>query len=299
MKNNLKKILSLFLIASFLSLTVQSIPEINASTKPITISKKNFPDKNFRTYVKKFDKNKDGKLSTKEITKVKKMVLDGDRIDDIKELVTVSKIKSLKGINTFSNLTRINIVNSNITSLNLSLPKLTYLNIDCPSLKTFKLSNGKYLENIQIYNYNEPFKLDCGKFQNLKSLVIAGDAEIIFDDLCLEKCTKLSFLSLFNQLKADEIDLTKFTELMEIYFVGTAKKLDVSGLEKLEMIDASEMGIEELNISGCSSLKSLYCRRNKLKKLDISGLDKIENLYCDKDVEIIGETDNIPNVRKW
>lgn len=299
MKMKFKKVLSLILIGCLVSINGLTTNEINAATKSVAISKKNFPDTNFRTFVKKFDKNKDGKLSSKEISKVKKLVINENKISNIKELVAVSKIKSFQGINTFSNVRSIDLVNKNIKSLSLKLPKLTELRIDCSSLQKIKISSGENIDFIQIDNYNQPFKLDCGKFKNLLTLVIAGDAEIVFDALGLEKCEKLSYLGLFNQLKADEIDLTKLTELQTIHFEGTVKKIDASGLEKLELMKCSGLGMEELNVTGCSSLKSLYCRRNNLKSLDISGLDKLEKLHYDKDVEVIGETENIPNVRVW
>ncbi len=45
-----------------------------AAAKTVTINRKNFPDKGVRRAVKKrFDKNKDGRLSAKEIKKAKKL----------------------------------------------------------------------------------------------------------------------------------------------------------------------------------------------------------------------------------
>ena len=93
---------------------------------------------------------------------------------------------------------------------------------------------------------------------------------------------------MFTELRADEIDLTKLTELKEVFFEGIAKKINASDLEKLEIITCSGLGIEELNVTGCSSLKSLYCRRNNLKTLDVTGLDNLEDLTCDKAVELVG-----------
>lgn len=80
----------------------------------VKIRSNNFPDATFRAYVRKFDKNRDGRLSYSERMAVR-------RID-----VMRMHIKSLIGIEHFSNLHELDASGNNIASIDLG---------GCPKLK--------------------------------------------------------------------------------------------------------------------------------------------------------------------
>ena len=116
---------------------------------PIEINEANFPDAAFRSYIqykmenadsrpdpfpggnKGWDSNGDGKLSQSEIAKVTEIRIDGKDYD----------IKSLQGIELFSNLESLTINNVNLDNQELDVSKLTSLeSLDCNDNNLTKLN---------------------------------------------------------------------------------------------------------------------------------------------------------------
>ena len=84
-----------------------------------------------------------------------------------------------------------------------------------------------------------------------------------------------------------ELDLSKNTELKYLHCGGCGiETLDVSGLEKLEVLDfrltenSSYTKIKSVDVSGCTALKSIYCNYNALTELDLSDASALTRLEC-------------------
>ncbi|MBQ7543635.1 MAG: putative Ig domain-containing protein [Synergistaceae bacterium] len=115
----------------------------------VTINAANFPDANFRQYVKNFDDNNNN-------------VLDDDEIRQVRNIIVVnSSITSLKGIEYFTALTQLDCSynqltaldlsrNTALTTLNCTSNRLTSLNVGmCINLTTLYCS-GNYLAGVDL-----------------------------------------------------------------------------------------------------------------------------------------------------
>lgn len=107
------KKLAAALCAAALSLTAVSFSAFAAddggvNTDGVAIDEKNFPDANFREVVKEFDKDDNNNLSTEEITAVKIMYCDSN------------KIASLDGIEFFTALEELHCYGNDLTDIDLS-----------------------------------------------------------------------------------------------------------------------------------------------------------------------------------
>ena len=133
------------------TLNVTVVPEGS-----IAIDASNFPDPNFRAYVKaEFDKDYNNSLSESErnaVTEIK--VADG---------YNGQKITNLKGIEFFPNLEKLYCDNNQLTSLDVSQNKaLKYLNCSENQLTSLDVSQNTQLKELRCYG-NQLTSLDVSK----------------------------------------------------------------------------------------------------------------------------------------
>ena len=120
----------------------------------IAINETNFPDENFREYVKTFDTDNSGSLSDEEVI----VVTDID--------VTNRNITSLKGIEYFTNLEKLNCQDNELTALDVSEnTKLENLNCSNNLLKELDLSLNNQLS---AFSGNQAFTVDVASTTNQK-----------------------------------------------------------------------------------------------------------------------------------
>ena len=75
--------------------------------------------------------------------------------------------------------------------------------------------------------------------------------------------------------------IKKFKNLQYLYCENNLiPTLDLSGMEKLELVDCYYNDMVSLNVSNCPSLKQVYCYSNKLSDLNISGSNNLELLQA-------------------
>ena len=193
--------LVLTMVAGMLSGTAITVP---AATGDVKINATNFPDKNFRKYIKEnLDKNSNGVLSKKEIKSVTELY------------VTHSNISDMTGVNKFYNLETLGCQYNELKSLNVS--KLTKLK--------------------QLYCYeNKLSSLNLSKNTKLTELICYSNN---LSSLDLSKLTKLESLDCSNN-KLSSLDLSKNTKLTRlICYSNNLSSLDLSKLTKLESLDCS------------------------------------------------------------
>ena len=100
-----------------------------------------FPDSTFRTYLSKFDKNKDDYLSKTEL-------------DEIKEINVKNKsIENLGGIQFFPNLEQLDCSNNQLTTLNVTS------NLNLKQLNCF----GNQLTELNVWENEQLRELNCKK----------------------------------------------------------------------------------------------------------------------------------------
>ena len=179
----------------------------------ITINKTNFPDANFRNWLLAQDYGKDG-------------VLTEEAIKDV-TVIDVSKklIRSLKGIEHFTALKKLDCSFNGLTTLDVSgctaltelrcfLNKLTDLNLSgCTALKVLFCAQNN-LTSLDLSGCTALKKLYCVQ-NNLTSLDVSGCTALTSIDcfgnklttLDLSGCTALTFLHCYyNQLKGAAMD---------------------------------------------------------------------------------------------
>jgi len=291
------------LLTSALAITLIATKDMNVAAKTTTtsiaINAKNFPDNNFRKIVKqRFDKNKDGKLSKKEIDVVKAIDLDGTSKGNStkEEFQAMKNIKSLRGLKYFTNLRDAYIDLPKLTELNFTAPKLTDVMIDCPELKTFSLSGGSYLKTIVLYNYKATDKLQLQKFKNLEELTIGAKRVIRYENLGVTKCKKLKSIVICNDyttsktgyVSANKIDLTVFPNIRGVLLEGKVKSVNATNLKKLAFLQVLNSGMTELKVKGCTNLTLISCPGSKLKELNVSGLKNLYAINCDETTKLVG-----------
>ena len=145
-----------------------------ADPRGAKLDEENFPDTKFRNFAMKYDNDKDGFLSKDEASKVKS--IDMAR----------SGITSLKGIENFTEVTRISCFDNPLTETpDLSqLTKLKHFDSPCMNLDSIDLSNnGPIKEMLESGNYKSYYynywgnNSPCVKFYNDKGVALYLDRD--------------------------------------------------------------------------------------------------------------------------
>lgn len=283
-----------------------------AESEDVTSS---FTDDNFKTAVKE----KLGLSENEPITK--------DACAGVTELdVNGKNIRSLNGIENFTDLLNLKCKDNLLTELNVSSCKslrwmdcggnqLTALNVNgCANLETLRCGCNVNGDGVCIGdgNRNQLTALDISSCSNLRQLYCGGNNLTALD---VSRCTKLSELDCAaNQMK--ELDLTKCIDLRRVechgnqierlnmdnntqltYLICSQNQLlglDVSKCVNLEWLTCSRNQLLTLDVNNCTKLKKLYCNGNVLSEINISNCKNLESFNCDSNVKVIRDSaDNL------
>ena len=238
-----------------------------ANTASTEIDKLNFPDSEFRRFLKEcYDTDGDGKINV-----------------DIKsmKIPTSYAIKSLEGISFFEDLetldcqgiglTTLNVTkNFNLKELNCSDNQLKdYLYILSSGLKKLDCSNNKLTHmNLGILSGLNLEEVNCSN-NNITNIVMWNVGELVKFD-----CSNNDLMTL---------DVSQCSKLQQLNCAGNQlMELDVSSQTHLTELDCSNNKLTELNVKQNGSLTSLICNNNQLKTLDLSQNHSLSNLSCAK-----------------
>ncbi|MBP5655079.1 MAG: S-layer homology domain-containing protein [Clostridiales bacterium] len=262
-----KYVISLAMAATVAAGLIGAAASSVSAAGEVKIDKTNFPDEVFRKYVSEnIDKDKNGSLSEEEISRVDSIQIRTDikknddgsmKLDDKGKVIFDGKtVKSLKGVEFFTNLNRLDCAYNEITELDVSKNTyLTSLNCAINKLKSLDVSKNTGLEDLECMT-NEITKLDISK-----------NKDLVFLSCGYNPITKLD-LSNNKKLKNVLINETKLSSL------------DVTMLKDLDCLWCNEIGLKALDVSKNPKLTVLYCEKNKLTKLDLSKNKKLNNLDC-------------------
>ena len=238
----------------------------------VEINETNFPDEAFRNYV----------LSTVD-TKDKKGVLTEDEIAsrlymDLDDL----GIKTLKGIEYFTELQALYCSSNPISDLNLTA------NVN--------------LEYVELYFNTEPYSADLSGLSKLEKLAIENSNivslnctgcvslghvranECIFlETLNLSGCTSLDILLCKKDAALTSVNLSGCSALtyMDCDDSTALAELDLTDCVKLDELSCSYCSIAKLTWGNMPKLKRLSCDHNALTSLDVTGCPALEELYCE------------------
>lgn len=248
-----KKFLSALLLCC---MVLTLLPTAALADGDVAINEANFPDENFRQYVKdNFDTNKDDTLSADEIAAVQ-------NID-----VTGQSITSLKGIAYFTALESLDCSETKLTALDTS-HNTKLVRLECsgiptlPSLNVSKNTELKYLNCRE----NALAALDLTNNLKLEKLSCGGNE---FTTLDLSKNTSLKYFGFVNS-KLSSLDLTNNTNLEELYlFVNNLSAIDVSKNTKLKILHLYENQLITLDTSKNNNLTELKVHNNPLTSMKL------------------------------
>ena len=217
----------------------------------IAINETNFPDQNFRDYVAgQWDTNHDNRFSPSEIAAAKWITCDN--------LWEGQPIKSLKGIEYFTEIWELSCVYNDLTEIDLSHnTKLEYVNCHHNKLEKLDVSGLPLLKTFYC-GQNKLQSIDVSKNKQLKDF----------------SCTE-------NPLNT--LDVSQNTELEKLACVGNnLTELDVSKNKNLKILWCYQNKLSSLNLENQTELELLGCRENPLSVLSISANTKLKKLYVNK-----------------
>ncbi|MDO5037480.1 MAG: InlB B-repeat-containing protein [Tissierellia bacterium] len=246
MKN--KQILA-FLLALFLCLGMVPI-QVLAEGQPegVPIDEAHFPDPVFRQ-VMTDSFGADGALSQEEIAATTTLSLSG--------------VKSLKGIEYFPNLETLLVTRHELTFVDLSNnTKLKTLRLD----GTIKTSDSGYKKVIS--KTNNLSHLDLSKNVNLETLYLTA---IAIEDLDLSNNTQLQIVDVRNTITIQD----------RPFSLGLLKSVNFGNNPNLKTVVLTGNKLSELDLSGTPNIEGLHLGYNAFKDLDISSLPKIKSVSAD------------------
>lgn len=239
-----------------------------ASTASTEIDKLNFPDEEFRRFLKECcDTNGNDKLDAQELS-ITEMTITDDY-----------KIKNLEGIRFFEDLEKLDCHGIGLTTLNVSknfkLEELNcsdnqlkdYLYILSYRLKKLNCSNNKLTSmKLGILHGLNLEEVNCSN-NNITNIVMWNVGELVKFD-----CSNndLMTLDVSQCLKLEQLNCSG-NQLME---------LDVSSQTQLTELDCHNNKLTELNVEQNGGLTSLICNDNQLKSLDLSKNNSLSKLNC-------------------
>ena len=235
----------------------------------VPLNDKCFPDETFRKYLEQFDKDGDGYLNDTERS-----------IGDLD--VTSQHIANLKGIEYFTNLTRLYCKDNKLTKLDLSgNAKLQQVYCSSNKLEQLNLSGNSQMRIVECYDNENLTTLDVSSNPYLKILRCSNNN---LSELDLSHNPDLEILNCNNN-KLSELDLSNNKKLEKLYCANNLlKKLDVSNRPSLEEAICNDNQLVRLDINNNGKMSALYASNNQLTSLNLTGTSipykEIENNVC-------------------
>lgn len=225
----------------------------------LAINAENFPDEIFRAYVEEqFDEDGDQSLSQAELDAVKGV-----------KLVDKADLKSLKGIEYFTNLTKLHCFNTGIAELDVS-------------------ANVK-LETLSCYS-TDIAQLDVTNLTALKYL-FCDDTKI--SSLDVTNCPVLERLECNNTL-ISSIDVRNNPKLTRLECCGTAvSSLDLSQNPLIMTLKAENTQLSTLNLEVNNDLQTIELEGSPIYAMSIGDKTTKTKLYLSEtvlDFEVAGES---------
>ena len=232
----------------------------------LPINEKNFPDPNFRKYIKTYKAGGRDVLTVEEQRKVESIEVKG------------WNISNLKGIEAFPNLKELNCENNSIQKLDLRQnPELEKLICNKNQLTQLDLSKNP---NIYFLNcsWNQLEQLDVS---HLKDLVTLDCSHNDLEQLDVKNSKSLVALNCSaNQLTELDVDVTHKPNLERVECQNNQLTSLILGQNKLlKKLNCAHNQLTQLNLNNMISLKDLNCFNNQLTVLDVSDSPKLTTLW--------------------
>ena len=231
----------------------------------LPINEDNFPNDNFRNYIKTYIAGGRDVLTVKERSEVETIEVEGKNISRLEGIEAFPNLKVLKcGNNSIQNLDlrqnpKLETLKCNknqLTQLDLSKnPDIDYLNCSENQLEQLDVSHLK-LEYLYC-SHNDLEQLDVKNSKWLREL----------------DCSK-------NELTKLDVDVTHKPNLVRVECQNNKlTSLILGENQMLEKLNCAHNQLPQLNLNNMSALKELNCADNQLTVLDVSSSPNLTKLW--------------------
>ena len=249
----------------------------------LPINEKNFPDANFRNYIKTYKAAGSDVLTVEQQKNVTEIKINNKGVSD------------LRGIEAFPNLTELDCGNNSIKELDLRQnPMLRKLICNKNQLTQLDLSKNP---NIYFLNcsWNQLEQLDVS---HLKDLVTLDCSHNDLEQLDVKNSKSLVALNCSaNQLTELDVDVTHKPNLERVECQNNQLTSLILGQNKLlKKLNCAHNQLTQLNLNNMSALKELNCANNQLTVLDVSDSPELTTLWLKNNHLTSLNLDNNPNL---
>ena len=249
----------------------------------LPINEDNFPDPNFRNYIKTYKAGGRDVLTVEEQRKVETIEVEG------------KNISSLRGIEAFPNLTELKCGNNSIQKLDLRQnPKLKTLKCNKNQLPPLDLSKNPDIDYLNC-SENQLKQLDVSHLKDLVTLNCShNDLEQL--DVRNSKFLETLYCS-SNRLPELDADVTHKSRLVSVECQNNQLTSLILGQNKLlKKLNCAHNQLTQLNLNNMSALKELNCANNQLTVLDVSDSPELTTLWLKNNHLTSLNLDNNPNL---
>lgn len=231
----------------------------------LPINEKNFPDPNFRKYIKTYKAGGRDVLTVEEQRKVESIEVKG------------WNISNLKGIEAFPNLKELNCGNNSIQKLDLRQnPKLKTLKCNKNQLTQLDLSKNPAIDYLYCSD-NQLEQLDVSHLE-LDYLYCSNNK---LEQLDVKNSKWLKELDCSkNELTGLDVDVAHKPNLVRVECQNNElTSLILGENQMLEKLNCAHNQLPQLNLNNMSALKELNCAHNQLTVLDVSSSPNLTKLW--------------------
>ena len=249
----------------------------------LPINEDNFPDDNFREYIKTYIASGSNVLTVKERSKVETIEVEG------------KNISRLEGIEAFPNLKVLNCGNNSIQKLDLRQnPELEKLICNKNQLTQLDLSKNPKIYHL-ICSWNQLEQLDVS---NLKDLVTLDCSHNDLEQLNVKNSKSLVALNCsWNRLTELDADVSHKSHLERVECQNNQLTSLILGQNKLlKKLNCAHNQLTQLNLDNMSALEELRCQNNQLTALDVSSSSDLTILVLKNNHLTSLNLDNNPNL---
>ena len=249
----------------------------------LPINEDNFPDPNFRNYIKTYKAGGRDVLTVEEQRKVETIEVEG------------KNISSLRGIEAFPNLTELKCGNNSIQKLDLRQnPKLKTLKCNKNQLTQLDLSKNPDIDYLNC-SENQLEQLDVS---HLKDLVMLNCSHNDLEQLDVRNSKFLETLYCSsNRLTELDADVAHKSRLVSVECQNNQLTSLILGQNKLlKKLNCANNQLTQLNLNNMNSLKELKCQNNQLTALDVSSSPNLTTLVLKNNHLTSLNLDNNPNL---
>lgn len=255
----------------------------------VTINSTNFPDANFRSYL--LSEYPSGTITTAQLQS--RTTLN----------MPYKSISNAKGIEHFTQLTRLDLYSNNLTTVDVSAnTKLTYLNVGGNKLTSIDVSNNTALEQLYLQKNNLTGTVIVTEHSALRTLWVNNNPDLkgincwrnVLTNFDVSGCTALQDIKCFSNRNLSTITGLADCTAMKYLDCEDCSITDLSatqGMSNLEVLYAqnnklttltltSKSKLRNLRVLGNTSLTELNCYSNVLTYLNVTGCSALKTLRC-------------------